>query len=277
MGLDSNAVRLLINAKHNGARFDKTLTLGRQWLILTDSEAAKFLPALTPNWKSLIRSDNFADDFLRSLGAQDLQVMDVSTYEGAQVLHDMNNPIPDHLKGQVDAVIDGGTTEHIFNFPTAIKNCMEMVKVGGQLYSFVPANNYCGHGFYQISPELHFRVLGRENGYRIDRILVSEWGTRSLYEVVDPEDVQARVELSRGTRPVLLLTQATRIADVPIFHVWPQQSDYRLVWHGGAPSRSKWSAVFPALLQPAARKFYRALLSNYGTVKYQRFFRRLPV
>jgi hypothetical protein len=28
-----------------------------------------------------------------------------------------------------------------------------------------PANNQMGHGFYQFSPELFFRVFSQENGY----------------------------------------------------------------------------------------------------------------
>ncbi len=37
----------------------------------------------------------------------------------ANVIHDMNMPLPDALKEQYDLVVDGGTLEHVFFFPTA--------------------------------------------------------------------------------------------------------------------------------------------------------------
>jgi 2-polyprenyl-3-methyl-5-hydroxy-6-metoxy-1,4-benzoquinol methylase len=73
--------------------------------------------------------------------------IDASDYENATYVHDLNVPIPDHLKGQFDLVDDGGTLEHVFNFPVALRNCMEMVKVGGHLLLNVPTNNFVGHGF----------------------------------------------------------------------------------------------------------------------------------
>jgi 2-polyprenyl-3-methyl-5-hydroxy-6-metoxy-1,4-benzoquinol methylase len=56
-------------------------------------------------------------------------------------------------------VFDGGTLEHIFDYPTAIKNCMKMVKPGGHLLLTTPANNWFGHGFYQFSPELFYSFV----------------------------------------------------------------------------------------------------------------------
>ena len=53
----------------------------------------------------------------------------------------------------------------IFNFPVAIRNLMRMAKVGGQVFLTTPANNFCGHGFYQFSPELAYRIFALENGF----------------------------------------------------------------------------------------------------------------
>ena len=56
-------------------------------------------------------------------------------------------------------VVDGGTLEHVFDYPTALRNAMRMVRVGGHLILNAPVNNFPGHGFYQISPELFFRCF----------------------------------------------------------------------------------------------------------------------
>ena len=92
--------------------------------------------------------------------------IDASAYENATMVHDMNLPVGDELKQKFSVVIDGGTLEHVFNFPTAIRNCMEMLKVGGHFFAHTMANNFMGHGFYQFSPELFYRVFSPENGFR---------------------------------------------------------------------------------------------------------------
>lgn len=274
MGLDRNAVRFLLNAQTAGVNFDSTLTLGRQWLILDDKEAQQELSRVSPQWQSLLTPGGFADEFLKAIGASDLQVMDVSDYEQAQILHDLNNPIPDWLKNKFDVVIDGGTCEHVFNYPCAIKNCMEMVRVGGALFTFPPANNHCGHGFYQISPEAHFRILCEENGFHVDQIILFEWGRDQWYEVIDPERVRSRVELRSGSRPVVMMTRATKIADQPIFEKWPQQSDYVTAWAGSGPSKpNAYSRYVPNFLKPIARKVYFKYLKRQWTLADHRCYR----
>ena len=89
--------------------------------------------------------------------------MDFSAYEGAAILHDLNEPVGDELKEKFTFVLDGGTLEHIFNFPVAITGAMEMVAVGGHLAIVTGGNNFFGHGFYQFSPELFFRAFNLEN------------------------------------------------------------------------------------------------------------------
>jgi hypothetical protein len=276
MGLDRNAVRFLLKAKQSGVTFDSTLTLGRQWLILDEQEAESELRQLAPNWRAITRPDGFADDFLRAIGVKELHVMDVSDYEQAQIIHDLNEPIPDHLKGAYDVVIDGGTCEHVFNYPCAIRNCMEMVRVGGTLITCPPANNHCGHGFYQISPEAHYRVLCKENGFRIEQVVMFEWGRRQWYEVLDPQQVRARVELQSGSRPVVMMTRATRIAAVPIFHKWPQQIDYVAAWtKAEATQGHAYSKYVPEFLRPMIRKLYYKHFKQYWTFGDSRCFRKI--
>lgn len=102
--------------------------------------------------------------------------MDASKYEGASVVQDLNQPVPDSLKERFDAIFDGGTLEHVFNIPAALKNCMEMTKVGGRFYMHTCANNLCGHGFYQFSPELFYRVFSEQNGFEVERMVIHPLG-----------------------------------------------------------------------------------------------------
>jgi hypothetical protein len=126
-------------------------------------EIRKIWGGALPNYKWGEYADRF---FKECLGVSDVNSLDYSSYEGADILHDLNQPVPANLKGRFDAVVEGGSLEHIFHFPIAVANLMQMTKVGGTIFASTVSNNLCGHGFYQFSPELIFRaissILGRQ-------------------------------------------------------------------------------------------------------------------
>lgn len=91
--------------------------------------------------------------FWRMFGITDIHALDVSPYEGADILFDLNTAeLPERWRGQFDLVLDGGTSEHIFSVGQAIKNIAGLVKKGGFIYSIVPCAGWVDHGFYSISP-----------------------------------------------------------------------------------------------------------------------------
>ncbi len=235
MGLSIHSIKLLFEAKEAGVSFARTLTLGKQ----SFSCHTLFLEELIHKYgystdrATLGNTTRFTTaDFFRMLGAQEVLALDNSQYEGAELVHDMNAPIPDELRSRFDAVLDGGTLEHIFNFPVAVKNCMDMVRLNGHLLLITPINNYCGHGFYQFSPELLFRTLCRENGYSVEQAVAwEECGNSNFFIVSDPEVLKRRVELVNGL-PILMFVQAKKIAEVERLTV-PQQSDYARLWNDG--------------------------------------------
>lgn len=154
--------------------------------------------------------------------------MDISDYEGAAILHDLNKPIGAELKEKFTLVLDGGTLEHVFNFPTALANAMEMVETGGHLIVVTGGNNFLGHGFYQFSPELFYRAFSEENGFRVKRMIAAEVRGK-WYEVADPKKIKGRVELI-NEKQVYLMILAQKTANKPLFVKAPQQSDYVEMW-----------------------------------------------
>src|SRR5262245_25297877 len=134
MGLDCNGVQCIMHAKRRGVDFSRTATIGRQGLHLTRAEFQQALTrsgfaAAAETIDRIFTADaGFAGELLRSLGAADVHAFDNSAYEGATELHDMNLPLPDRSKPQYSAVVDSGSLEHVFNFPTALANCMQMVR-----------------------------------------------------------------------------------------------------------------------------------------------------
>ncbi|MDT0631527.1 hypothetical protein [Rubrivirga litoralis] len=232
MGFDSNGARFLLSARERGASFERTLTLGHQDLHLAPEERAQILADYGLADAPLTDGPGF----LRHLGADDVAALDVSNYEGARILHDLNEPVGEEHKARYSAVIDAGTLEHVFNYAVGLKNAMEMVAVGGHLITINPANNFLGHGFHQASPELFFRALSPANGYEIGRVVLAEEGG-GWYQVTDPASVRSRVQIV-NERPTFVMVQARRTADVPVFAEWPQQSDYAMIWADHAGERT---------------------------------------
>ena len=114
---------------------------------------------------------------------------------------------------------------------------MQMTRVGGTIFGSTVANNLCGHGFYQFSPERVFRVFSPENGFRLGRVIAANARFPGvelrplgrLYEITDPAVVATRVGLM--TRyPVMIFFEATRVSEAVPFAHPPQQSDYAAAW-----------------------------------------------
>jgi hypothetical protein len=219
MGLDIRTAEFLLHCHHLGVDFSSTCTLGRQSNSLLPSGRA-----LVKAWTGLdMRGMEFADDFIRTLGAKEYHALDSSTYEGADIIHNLNYPLPTELLERFDCVIDGGTLEHIFDLSAALRDALKMVKPGGHLIICNIANNFLGHGFYQLSPELFYSALTLENGCKIVSILLSE--NSVWYEAGDPRVLGERVQaITRDETSIYVC--AKQVSDCEPFVRPPHQSDY---------------------------------------------------
>ena len=92
---------------------------------------------------------------VRLLGLGELQTLDVSAYEGAEIIADLNVPVPAELVGRFGWIVDGGTMEHVFDVRQGMKNTAEMLRPGGRAVHISPSNNYVNHGFVQLSPSFY--------------------------------------------------------------------------------------------------------------------------
>ena len=263
MGVDAKAAQFLLAARALGVSFARTATIGRQHLFVSPSWLRRRLRAVDINLSAaevaelFAAADGFAEPFLQLLGADDVVSVDASDYEGATRVVDLNGTLPATLEGAFSAVLDAGTLEHVFDFPAAVRNCMRMAAPNGHVLSVTPANNLAGHGFYQFSPELFYRVFTEANGFRVERMLITEVSSSRWYEVLDPSTVGRRVQF-RTFRPVYLCVVARRVADRPILGAPPQQSDYVAAWN----ARSSPARFIPAELY-LPHRIARALRSLY--------------
>jgi SAM-dependent methyltransferase len=282
MGIEINIAEFLVAVRQTGVDYGRVCTLGRQDLLISAERLYKLLSRMGVDASGFdgefVRGQprrQYADGIFRLLDASEVVAVDFCDFQGARIVHDLNQPIGPELHEQFDTVFDGGTLEHVFNFPVAIKNVMEMVRVGGRLLIQAPANNFCGHGFYQFSPELFYRVLSAENGYRVSRMVIFEWDAKDWYEVRDPASLKQRVELVNA-RYTGLLIEAERIARVPIFQSPPLQSDYaEVLWKERDAEqppvpKSKIKTLVKSMLGPSISPY----ISRYLCARFLKRIRR---
>lgn len=173
--------------------------------------------------------------------------IDFSDYEGATVVQNIGEPLQPNLIGKFDLAIDGGALEHVFNFPVAIENLMRLVKKGGAVYTINPCNSLAGHGFYQFSPELMYRVFSPQNGFEVQfvriaighNLSIEKMPNYEVYDVVDPAKYGNRVYLA-SRRPAMLLALAVKRSEIEPFAEPVLQSDYLRKWDTAAPSALNW-------------------------------------
>jgi len=270
MGITYSNAALLAEARNNNVCFDTILTIGHLTLYLSRRQISKLARRYGVKVDSSVFSHReYADRWFEIfLGAKSVTSLDYSQYEQCDIVHDMNYPVDPSCHEKFDVVIDGGTLEHIFNFPVAVENCMRMVKKGGSLFLFTIADNHTGHGFYQFSPELFFRIFQPANGYEIRDVILerhpypgAELSPRTrCFSVVDPARVKKRVGLVCGS-PVTMMVHAVRTESKALFAEYPIQSDYASRGDGGATETGGRAdgRPFLASLKKVARKCFDRL------------------
>jgi hypothetical protein len=267
MGIDVHGLNLLRYSKSFGD-FGKTVTIGRQGLDVSEAQLRSAIE---------IRSDHKKERYietllLRHFGADGVDSIDNSDYEHATTVHDMNAPIPSGLEQVYDTVIDGGCLEHIYNVPQALRNCSLLCKPGGQILHILPANNFCGHGFWQMSPELFFSLYSFERGYcDTDVFLADLSNTNTWFKVAPPKDGR-RVNVHSSSE-LYVLTRTVR-RQVPFSQNNVQQSDYIFGWQNGATNagspQSPAIRGVKALVQGFKRSISRAL-PPFAMRRYENF------
>jgi hypothetical protein len=271
MGFTRGGLAFLVACSREGVDLGRTLTIGRHHVVAGGPRGVQkgmreggISISLDDAGLLLSQGDWYCEPILERLGAKSVDSLDMSDYEGATILHDLNDPLPKEYRKSFSTVIDSGTLEHIFDFPTAIESCLDAVEIGGHFVAMgSPVTNYSGHGFYQFTPELWYRVLSKQNGFRVRTMLWrAEPPHARWYEVADPASVKHRVERQSPFR-VMLYLAAQRISPAEIFSQSPQQCDYISAWEGGgARPMAKLSDMLLHLYRKSPR------LAFLGTLKH---------
>jgi SAM-dependent methyltransferase len=114
------------------------------------------------------KPDRFSNHrgFFSMLGYAEVKSLDISAYEGAEIVGDLNDPeLPGKVGETFDLVYDCGTLEHIFDVTHALRSMDQLVRLGGIAVHASPTNGFMDHGFWQLSPDM-FRAFYSAKGYR---------------------------------------------------------------------------------------------------------------
>jgi SAM-dependent methyltransferase len=263
MGIDVHNLHFLAHGLDLGVRYTRTVTIGRQALFAEarDLQTLAALRGWQPVQGLAHTAPVYGEPLLQQwMAAQVVDAVDASAYENASIVHDMNLawPADGAGRGSYDAVLDFGCLEHVFDFPTAWRNCVDLCKVGGHVFHALPANNLSGHGFYQFSPELFFNLYQPERGFELRALYFAQKADpRHWWRVASPMAVKRRVNLC-NSHEVYLLVLARKLRE-PGALPPPQQSDYaQAEWLGqSAPTTraSRWQAPLASVgLLDAARR-----------------------
>jgi hypothetical protein len=144
--------------KHRPIHGDVIL-LGRQTMMFTPDHAQAMIRAAgaTPlalpsdedpidHVTELARGKGWIRDdaFFHMLGADRVRAIDHTRYEGADIVHDLNKPIPSPLEGIADFIVDGSTLDNVFSPTICLQSMTRMLRPGGRLASVNVASPHLG-------------------------------------------------------------------------------------------------------------------------------------
>lgn len=278
MGIAKEAYRLLLEEKKRGVlKGESILQLGRQCILfdyntLTKYSAVHEVPlvhvtpqlSFSPHCKEL----HYIDDLtlFKSLGFNNIKSIDISSIENADIIFDLNEPIPEKYWGMFDVIYDGGTLEHVFNFPQALKNIHLLLKDGGIVIHLSPSHNHVDHGYYMFSPQVFSEYYG-VNRYSILTSQIFEYSPnyKRPWKFYDYRPGSLH-DLNYGGfgNAMLAIYLVAQKKEGSTAGVAPQQGSYDSSWHAYARRGKK------------EKSFVRRKLNRLAVSLHKRFGSRLP-
>ena len=186
MGIDYIQAELILHEHAYKPLHGKVLTVGRQTVSVMPAQLTALLTAYNlPRKSDLIEIDRTTvhthlnhdqmtdSSFFTSFAECTVQAVDISAYEGAEIVHDIGKPVPASLTNQFDFIYDGSTLDNVFNPAQAIANLSSMLRPGGRIL----LHNWCsGHSaaYVLLSPDWYMDFFSLNN-YADCKVYVIEY------------------------------------------------------------------------------------------------------
>ena len=254
MALTFHTFKFLEKLKNENFFFGETLSLGRLNNLINKDEFKTLKVAFS--------DDTYADNILfENFNLKSLNSLDYSEFENADIICDLNEPI-EKLKKQFDTILDFGTSEHVFNISQCLKNISDLCKINGHIIHCLPANNNCGHGFWQFSPELFFNMYSKKNGFKNTEIFLINLFDKKNWYKVNKQKLGERLELN-SSEPLYILVKTKKIEKNYFKNI--NQSDYEYQWSETSKIESNKKSFLSILNKNFKHKFKSILKNNILT------------
>lgn len=285
MGIPRGTARLLLDEGRLRPFQGSILQLGRSSIYFTPEELERWA-----RWHGVrlarvekvgwshdprLAKQRCLDDktFFAMLGFSDVRSCDISDWEGADYQLDLNQPIPDDVKGRFDVVLDPGSSLQIFHQPILLRNIHDLLKVGGRIiHAAVPSNNHVDLGFYMFSPTF-FHDFYSANRYRIESEYLCQlypyWHRGRLYSApwkIYRYEAGCLDHLNYGRfggKQVVIFMVATRTAE-STGDVVPQLGQYVRSWQEFDSRREDPEAVAGEMAGDAERDSWWARWARFA-------------
>jgi SAM-dependent methyltransferase len=150
MGLASNVMEGLVRESRHRPFVGTAYTLGRQTMAVSPAKVNAMFQRLGAQPVGEYASDDDIDTittfsgqlpyppvkdtvFFRMLGFTEQKAIDVSNFEGAEIILDLNSEIPSELLETADLVVDGSTFDNVFDPAAALRNSVRLLKPNGRI------------------------------------------------------------------------------------------------------------------------------------------------
>lgn len=251
MAIDRGTARFLLSEMVKRPFRGSILQLGRQTILFDERQLRTWAKHAGTQLRSTCegarieptskeRSTDLADsEFFRLLGFEEVASCDVSSYEGATFIADLNQPIPSELHNKFDVVFNCGTMEHVFNVPGVLTNIHSLLKAGGRAIHLAPSSNMVDHGFYSFSP-IFFSDYYQMNRYLLRSLYLFEcfsWtGKWTVYDCL-AGNVDSRLGRIANSRMVGVFCVAEKtVESTSLIH--PAQTHFSRLWDKVQTTRS---------------------------------------
>ena len=144
MGITSHIARFILKEHAYRNITGDLLLLGRQQIFMTPDEALRLLgdeniEIRGTDGGTLAKANGLGEnyisdtDFFGLFSDANMRALDVSDYEGADVILDINASIPEEYENKFDFILDGGVLDNVFDPASTIKNVAKLLRPGGRV------------------------------------------------------------------------------------------------------------------------------------------------
>ena len=176
--------------------------------------------------------------FFQMLGfsRENIRAMDASAYEGAEFVHDLNQPVPGALTQSFDLILDAGTIEHVYSTKDAMFAIAQMCRLGGLVVHDSPVD-LINHGFvnYNVRFFYNFYLANGFEAVAMKYLVIprDETVASRYYMEIEPNEYRDAPGPYYDTHIFCVLRKMSHVPPVI-----PQQENFVRAWESAAKQTS---------------------------------------